>query len=102
MGKKRAQKDRAYLTATEWKEEHGGWVRLERVVVVRVCACLQPSPCVLPCGAWWLLFPHLVNCQSPAAPPPPALPQLQGRPEPAGARLQAPALHALRHLVPAL
>lgn len=26
MGKKRAQKDRAYLTATEWREEHGGCV----------------------------------------------------------------------------
>ena len=25
MGKKRSQKDRAYLTATEWKEEHGGY-----------------------------------------------------------------------------
>ncbi|KAL4431394.1 hypothetical protein ABPG75_006650 [Micractinium tetrahymenae] len=25
MGKKRAQKDRAYLTATEWREEHGGF-----------------------------------------------------------------------------
>jgi hypothetical protein len=24
MGKKRAQKDRAYLTATEWREEWGG------------------------------------------------------------------------------
>lgn len=24
MGKKRSQKDRAYITATEWREEHGG------------------------------------------------------------------------------
>lgn len=24
MGKKRAAKDRAYLTASEWREEHGG------------------------------------------------------------------------------
>ncbi len=29
MGKKRAGKDRAYLTNTEWREEHGGcaWLR---------------------------------------------------------------------------
>lgn len=31
MGKKRGQKDRAYLTATEWREEHGGCALLCRL-----------------------------------------------------------------------
>ena len=55
QGKKRAQKDRAYLTATEWREEGGGFKKKSGRVSGRLpfdrCA-ISFQPFEDPVGSW--------------------------------------------------
>ena len=55
MGKKRAAKDRAYLTASEWREEHGGCVLplpLLLPAALPTCALHNQRQCCANMAAW--------------------------------------------------